>query len=126
MAIINKQIEMRPILLQVFKCMKCSTQFSQDTEYVTLAVKSMTGLYYDEAAFLKMIMKIVLPLGMKQLKCPTCESSLVIEIENLSNMNNQMAKNQLMENSARINLQHSESFSSIGKLLYDYNMQYPL
>ncbi|CAL1678329.1 unnamed protein product [Lasius platythorax] len=93
-AIINKQIEMRPILLQVFKCMKCSTQFSQDTEYVTLAVKSMTGT--------------------KQLKCPTCESSLVIEIENLSNMNNQMAKNQLMENSARINLQHSESFSSIG------------
>ncbi|XP_029166715.1 serine/threonine-protein kinase 11-interacting protein isoform X2 [Nylanderia fulva] len=92
-AIINEQIEMRPILLQVFKCMKCSTQFSQDMEYVT-AVKLMAGT--------------------KQLKCPTCDSSLVIEIENLSGMNTQMTKNQLTENSARINLQHSESVSSIG------------
>ncbi|XP_050461636.1 serine/threonine-protein kinase 11-interacting protein isoform X1 [Cataglyphis hispanica] len=93
-AIINEQIEMRPIPLQVFKCMKCSTQFSQDTEYVMLAVKSM--------------------MGTKQLKCPTCNSSLVIEIENPSDMDNQITKNQLAENSAKINLQHSESFSSIG------------
>ncbi|KAL6424267.1 hypothetical protein ACFW04_009830 [Cataglyphis niger] len=93
-AIINEQIEMRPIPLQVFKCMKCSTQFSQDAEYVMLAVKSM--------------------MGTKQLKCPTCNSSLVIEIENPSDMDNQITKNQLAENSAKINLQHSESFSSIG------------
>ncbi|XP_072763614.1 serine/threonine-protein kinase 11-interacting protein isoform X2 [Anoplolepis gracilipes] len=92
-AFINEQIEMRPIPLQVFKCMKCSTQFSQDMEYVMLAVKSTTGT--------------------KQLKCPTCDSSLVIEIENPSDMDNQIVKNQ-SEHSARIHLQHSESFSSIG------------
>lgn len=109
---------MRPIPLQVFKCMKCSTQFSQDTEYVMLAAKSMTGLYYDEAILFKMIMKIML-LGSKQLKCPICDSSLVIEIENPSGLDNQTVKNQSAENSARINLQHSESFSSIGEL-YDY------
>ncbi|XP_025267843.1 serine/threonine-protein kinase 11-interacting protein isoform X2 [Camponotus floridanus] len=92
--IINEQIEMRPIPLQVFKCMKCSTQFSQDMEYVMLAAKSMTGS--------------------KQLKCPICDSSLVIEIENPSGLDNQTVKNQSAENSTRINLQHSESFSSIG------------
>ncbi|XP_039312896.1 serine/threonine-protein kinase 11-interacting protein isoform X2 [Solenopsis invicta] len=92
---INERIEMRPILLKVFKCMKCSTQFSQDPELcVTLAVKSMTGA--------------------KHLKCPTCDSSLVIEIETSSNVDNQIVKNQLTENSMKLNLAHSESFSSIG------------
>lgn len=69
-----------------------------------------------------MIIKIMLLLGTKQLKCPTCNSSLVIEIENPSDMDNQITKNQLAENSAKINLQHSESFSSIGEILYDYSM----
>ncbi|XP_011630532.1 serine/threonine-protein kinase 11-interacting protein isoform X4 [Pogonomyrmex barbatus] len=93
-AIISEQIERRPILLRIFKCMKCSTQFSQDPElYVTLTVKSMTGV---------------------KLKCPTCNSSLVIEIETSSNMDNQVEKIQPMETSTRLNLVHSESFSSIG------------
>ncbi|XP_028044894.1 serine/threonine-protein kinase 11-interacting protein isoform X2 [Monomorium pharaonis] len=92
---INEQIERRPILLKVFKCMKCSTQFSQDPElYVTLTVKST--------------------IGAKHFKCPTCDSSLVIEIESLSNVNNQITKNQPTENATKFNLTHSESFSSIG------------
>ncbi|XP_071565929.1 serine/threonine-protein kinase 11-interacting protein isoform X1 [Temnothorax nylanderi] len=92
---ISEQIEIRPILLKVFKCMKCSTQFSQDPElYVKFSVKSITGA--------------------KQLKCPTCDSSLVIEIETPSNVDTQVVKNQLMENPTRLNLAHSESFSSIG------------
>ncbi|KAL6262037.1 hypothetical protein P5V15_007129 [Pogonomyrmex californicus] len=96
-AIISEQIERRPILLRIFKCMKCSTQFSQDPElYVTLTVKSMTGV---------------------KLKCPTCNSSLVIEIETSSNMDNQVEKNQPMETSTRLNLVHSESFSSIGSAM---------
>ncbi|XP_011874487.1 PREDICTED: serine/threonine-protein kinase 11-interacting protein isoform X2 [Vollenhovia emeryi] len=91
---ISEQIEIRPILLKVFKCMKCSTQFSQDPELynVTFAVKS----------------------GAKQLKCPTCDSGLVIEIETASNADAQIAKNQLTESPTRLNLAHSESFSSIG------------
>ncbi|XP_011346025.1 serine/threonine-protein kinase 11-interacting protein isoform X2 [Ooceraea biroi] len=94
-ATINERIEMRPILLKVFKCMKCSTQFSQDADYVMLTVKSLAGA--------------------KQLKCPTCDSSLVIEIETSPNVDNQTVKSsQPAENAAKINLQHSESFSSIG------------
>ncbi|XP_012234632.1 serine/threonine-protein kinase 11-interacting protein isoform X2 [Linepithema humile] len=88
---ISKQIELRPIALKVFKCMKCSTQFSQDAEYVMLTVKSTTA---------------------KQLKCPICDSSLVIEVEAPSNVDT--VKNQSSNNSTEINLQHSESFSSIG------------
>ncbi|XP_071648462.1 serine/threonine-protein kinase 11-interacting protein isoform X2 [Temnothorax longispinosus] len=92
---IGEQIEIRPILLKVFKCMKCSTQFSQDPElYVKFSVKSSTGA--------------------KQFKCPTCDSSLVIEIETPSNVDTLVVKNQLMENPTRLNLAHSESFSSIG------------
>ncbi|XP_011068936.1 PREDICTED: serine/threonine-protein kinase 11-interacting protein isoform X2 [Acromyrmex echinatior] len=91
---ISEQIEMRPILLKIFKCMKCSTQFSQDPElYVALAIKSMTGT---------------------KIKCPTCDSSLVIEVETLSNVDNQIIKSQLIDNPTRLNLAHSESFSSIG------------
>ncbi|XP_014477087.1 PREDICTED: serine/threonine-protein kinase 11-interacting protein isoform X2 [Dinoponera quadriceps] len=87
--IISKQLETRPILLKIFKCMKCSTQFSQDAEYVRLAVTSTTGA--------------------KQFKCPACGSSLVIETETLPNADSQAA-----DNFAGANLQHSESFSSIG------------
>ncbi|XP_018393306.1 PREDICTED: serine/threonine-protein kinase 11-interacting protein isoform X1 [Cyphomyrmex costatus] len=92
--VISEQIEMRPILLKIFKCMKCSTQFSQDPElYVAFAIKSMTGT---------------------KIKCPTCDSSLVIEIETSSNADNQVTKSQLTDNQTRLNLAHSESFSSIG------------
>ncbi|XP_018055081.1 PREDICTED: serine/threonine-protein kinase 11-interacting protein isoform X1 [Atta colombica] len=92
--IISEQIEMRPILLKIFKCMKCSTQFSQDPElYVAVTIKSMTGT---------------------KIKCPTCDSSLVIEVETLSNVDNQIVKSQLIDNPTRLNLAHSESFSSIG------------
>ncbi|KAL0117693.1 hypothetical protein PUN28_008833 [Cardiocondyla obscurior] len=93
---INEQIEIRPILLKIFKCMKCSTQFSQDPESynVTSGGKMMTGV--------------------KQFKCPTCDSSLVIEIETTSNVDTQQIKNQLTENPTKLNLAHSESFSSIG------------
>ncbi|XP_077279584.1 serine/threonine-protein kinase 11-interacting protein isoform X2 [Temnothorax americanus] len=92
---IGEQIEIRPIVLKVFKCMKCSTQFSQDPDvYVKFSVKSSTGA--------------------KHVKCPTCDSSLVIEIETSSNVDTQVVKNQLMENPTRLNLAHSESFSSIG------------
>ncbi|XP_011152969.1 serine/threonine-protein kinase 11-interacting protein isoform X2 [Harpegnathos saltator] len=88
-ATISEQLEARPILLKVFKCMKCSTQFSQDAEYVRLAVTSATGA--------------------KQFKCPACGSSLVIETETSPNADSQIA-----ENFAGANLQHSESYSSIG------------
>ncbi|XP_018365237.1 PREDICTED: serine/threonine-protein kinase 11-interacting protein isoform X2 [Trachymyrmex cornetzi] len=91
---ISEQIEMRPILFKIFKCMKCSTQFSQDPElYVALTIKSMTST---------------------KIKCPSCDSSLVIEVETLSNVDNQVIKSQLIDNSTRLNLAHSESFSSIG------------
>ncbi|XP_032680725.1 serine/threonine-protein kinase 11-interacting protein isoform X2 [Odontomachus brunneus] len=86
-ATISKQLEARPMLLKIFKCMKCSTQFSQDAEYVRLAVTST---------------------GAKQFKCPACNSSLVIETETSPNVDNQT------ENFVGASLQHSESFSSIG------------
>ncbi|KAG7211247.1 hypothetical protein KM043_010559 [Ampulex compressa] len=98
---IGERIQKRPILLKVFKCMKCSTHFSQDTDYV---VKTASG-------------------SSKQIKCPTCESTLVIQTDDLStlDMNNPTTddepercapKNQ--EQSIKTNLQHSESLSSIG------------
>ncbi|XP_078051499.1 uncharacterized protein LOC144477636 [Augochlora pura] len=94
-------LKKRPILLKVFKCMKCSTHFSQDTEYVT-----------------------TLSIGVKQLKCPTCESTLVIETDELSTVDVEndisedssecLSKNQNLEHNANTKLQHSDSYSSIG------------
>lgn len=59
------------------------------------------------------------------MKCPTCKSTLVIETDELSilNMENDISenslecinKNQYSENPIKANLQHSESYSSIGK-----------
>ncbi|XP_076624438.1 serine/threonine-protein kinase 11-interacting protein isoform X2 [Colletes latitarsis] len=101
---ISERIRRRPISLKVFKCMKCSTHFSQDTEYVAVISTSASGL--------------------KQLKCPTCESTLVIETDELSTLDPEsdasegsteyFSTNQYQENTTKINLQHSESFSSIG------------
>ncbi|XP_029051044.2 serine/threonine-protein kinase 11-interacting protein isoform X1 [Osmia bicornis bicornis] len=102
--IIGERMKKRPISLKVFKCMKCSTHFSQDTEYMTVITSSMSGV--------------------KQLKCPTCESTLVIETDEISTLDAEsdvsedssecMIKNQHSENTMKTNLQHSESFSSIG------------
>ncbi|XP_043786378.1 serine/threonine-protein kinase 11-interacting protein isoform X1 [Apis laboriosa] len=99
--IINEEIKKRPMLLKIFKCMKCSTHFSQDLEYVTLINSTISGM-----------------------KCPTCKSTLVIETDELSilNMENDISedslecinKNQYSENLIKANLQHSESYSSIG------------
>ncbi|XP_033175784.1 serine/threonine-protein kinase 11-interacting protein isoform X2 [Bombus impatiens] len=101
--IINERIEKRTILLKVFKCMKCSTHFSQDSEYIFISSSAS---------------------GTNQLKCPTCGSTLVIETDELSmlDMENDtskgllesVTKNQHSENSVKTNLQHSESSSSIG------------
>ncbi|XP_061933902.1 serine/threonine-protein kinase 11-interacting protein isoform X1 [Apis cerana] len=99
--IINEEIKKRPMLLKIFKCMKCSTHFSQDLEYITLINSTTSGM-----------------------KCPTCKSTLVIETDELSilNMENDISedslecinKNQYSENPIKGNLQHSESYSSIG------------
>lgn len=71
---------------------------------------------------------------MKQLKCPTCESTLVIETDEISTLDAEsdvsedssecMIKNQHSENTMKTNLQHSESFSSIGKLYFNTCMLY--
>ena len=59
------------------------------------------------------------------MKCPTCESTLVIEIDELSTLNvendtpgdllENVTKNQHSVNPAKSDLQHSGSSSSIGK-----------
>lgn len=41
----------RPISLKVFKCMKCSTHFSQDTEYMTVITSSMSGMFINRYTF---------------------------------------------------------------------------
>ncbi|XP_076681070.1 serine/threonine-protein kinase 11-interacting protein isoform X3 [Andrena cerasifolii] len=100
---IGERIKKRPISLKVFKCMKCSTHFSQDTEYVTVISSSTSA-------------------G-KQLKCPTCKSTLVIETDELSNLDkeseateessNYSTKDEYSENTVKTTMQHSESSSSI-------------
>ncbi|XP_076294784.1 serine/threonine-protein kinase 11-interacting protein isoform X3 [Lasioglossum baleicum] len=101
--ILEERLKKRPISLKVFKCMKCSTHFSEDTEYVT-----------------------TLSIGAKQLKCPTCESTLVIETDELSTVDAEndvsedssesLSKDQNSENAAKTKLRHSDSYSSIGSL----------
>ncbi|KAK2581126.1 hypothetical protein KPH14_007940 [Odynerus spinipes] len=94
---IGKKMSARPILLKVYKCMKCSTHFSQDEEYTTVRLTYTTG---------------------KQLKCPTCASTLVIETNELSmhseNEEISVDKQENVGTPEKINLQHSESVSSIG------------
>ncbi|XP_031832146.1 uncharacterized protein LOC116426790 isoform X2 [Nomia melanderi] len=101
---VGERMKKRAISLKVFKCMKCSTQFSQDTEYVTSLSTSISGT--------------------KQLKCPTCESTLVIETDELSTLDaeNDLTKDspenssndQFSGNSVKNKLQRSDSCSSIG------------
>ncbi|XP_053986719.1 serine/threonine-protein kinase 11-interacting protein isoform X1 [Hylaeus volcanicus] len=101
---IGERMKKRTISLKVFKCMKCSTHFSQDIEYATVISTSVSGV--------------------KQLKCPTCKSTLVVETDELSTIDvesevfesttESSSRNQYSENTMKSNLQHSESFSSIG------------
>ncbi|XP_046828648.1 uncharacterized protein LOC124428534 isoform X1 [Vespa crabro] len=95
---INEKKNAHPILLKVYKCMKCSTHFSHDEEYEVITYTSATGI--------------------KQLKCPTCASTLVIETNELSEMDSEneatIHNNKYIEMPERVNLQHSESVSSIG------------
>ncbi|XP_017891214.1 serine/threonine-protein kinase 11-interacting protein isoform X2 [Ceratina calcarata] len=95
--VIGERMKKRPILLKVFKCMKCSTHFSEDTEYLTFVGSSVSN--------------------MKQLKCPTCKSTLVVETDELSTMDTEHDDSEHAmrpENTVRPHLKHSESFSSIG------------
>lgn len=46
--IINEEIKKRPMLLKIFKCMKCSTHFSQDLEYVTLINSTTSGIFFNK------------------------------------------------------------------------------
>lgn len=46
--IINEEIKKRPMLLKIFKCMKCSTHFSQDLEYVTLINSTISGIFFNK------------------------------------------------------------------------------
>ncbi|KAI4488204.1 hypothetical protein M0804_005052 [Polistes exclamans] len=97
---ISERMSAHPILLKVYKCMKCSTHFSDDEEHAAIIFRSA--------------------IGMKQLKCPTCASTLVIEMNEFSEMHSKNDEtpahknNKSMEMSEIINLQHSESTSSIG------------
>lgn len=66
------------------------------------------------------IIKAISLLAIKQLKCPTCASTLVIETNELSEMRSEneatsVHNNKYMEMPERVDLQHSESVSSIGK-----------
>lgn len=96
---ISEKMSAHPILLKVYKCMKCSTHFSHDEEYAAITYTSATAI--------------------KQLKCPTCASTLVIETNELSEMHSEneatsVHNNKYMEMPERVDLQHSESVSSIG------------
>ncbi|XP_015179281.1 PREDICTED: serine/threonine-protein kinase 11-interacting protein isoform X2 [Polistes dominula] len=99
-SVINEKMSAHPILLKVYKCMKCSTHFSDDEEHAAIILRSA--------------------IGMKQLKCPTCTSTLVIEMNEFSEMHSKNEEtlthknNKSIEMSEIINLQHSESTSSIG------------
>ncbi|XP_044002674.1 serine/threonine-protein kinase 11-interacting protein isoform X2 [Aphidius gifuensis] len=102
--------EKRPILLKVFKCMKCSTHFSQDPDYFSTATPSTIS-------------------QIKPPTCPSCDSNLVIQTDELLTPKKD-AKNSIENNSSPCktdisndnnednqidtNLQRSASYSSIG------------
>ncbi|XP_043287960.1 serine/threonine-protein kinase 11-interacting protein isoform X2 [Venturia canescens] len=97
-------IKVRPILLKVFKCMKCSTHFSQDPDYVTGVTTTTIS-------------------SIKPPKCPTCRSTLVIQTDELltpdvedakKDFEKSPSKSHTDENTVQGNLQHSGSHSSIG------------
>ncbi|XP_074114306.1 serine/threonine-protein kinase 11-interacting protein isoform X2 [Cotesia typhae] len=102
------RIKKRAIVLKVFKCMKCSTHFSQDPDYIVGA-------------------------GMMDMKpcCPACKSSLVIQTDELTtpddkpdengngaedgdNVSFKLSSTTEIENVTSMDLRHSESQSSIG------------
>ncbi|XP_057325391.1 LOW QUALITY PROTEIN: serine/threonine-protein kinase 11-interacting protein [Microplitis mediator] len=104
------KIKKRPIVLKIFKCMKCSTHFSQDPDYVV-------------------------GIGMVDLKptCPACKSLLVIQTDELmtpddkadengngdaegdgDKINFKLSRTTEVENVTTMDLRHSESQSSIG------------
>ncbi|XP_063981535.1 serine/threonine-protein kinase 11-interacting protein isoform X2 [Diachasmimorpha longicaudata] len=106
-------IKARPILLKVFKCMKCSTHFSQDPDYF-LGVSAVSVA------------------SMKAPTCPSCKSTLVIQTdelltsdgENVKDLDEIKSENQKSirdrsevrdtDESQSTNLKHSTSHSSIG------------
>ncbi|XP_011301972.1 serine/threonine-protein kinase 11-interacting protein isoform X2 [Fopius arisanus] len=110
---VNELIKARPILLKVFKCMKCSTHFSQDPDYFVSV-------------------STVQPTSMKPPMCPSCKSTLVIQTdeilssdgENIKDLDEVKSDNQKTnqkfqmtrdtEESQSSNLKHSASHSSIG------------
>ncbi|XP_015116002.1 serine/threonine-protein kinase 11-interacting protein isoform X2 [Diachasma alloeum] len=107
-------IKARPILLKVFKCMKCSTHFSQDPD-------CFLGVSTVPVA------------SMKPPTCPSCKSTLVIQTdelltsdgENVKDLDEIKPDNQKSnrdrsevtrdtDESQSANLKHSASHSSIG------------
>ncbi|XP_043479640.1 serine/threonine-protein kinase 11-interacting protein isoform X2 [Leptopilina heterotoma] len=95
---LNERIITRSIELKVYKCMKCSTHFSHDTEITTVSM---------------------LP-GLGPPKCPACQSALVIQTDDFNTPNADNSKNQAKSEAEAQkdilegNLKHSESQSSIG------------
>ncbi|XP_051160698.1 serine/threonine-protein kinase 11-interacting protein isoform X2 [Leptopilina boulardi] len=95
---LNERIITRSIELKVYKCMKCSTHFSHDTEITTVSM---------------------LP-GLGPPKCPACQSTLVIQTDDFNTPTAENSKNQMKSGGETqkdildSNLKHSESQSSIG------------
>ncbi|XP_014213511.1 serine/threonine-protein kinase 11-interacting protein [Copidosoma floridanum] len=58
---LNEMIRTQPIMLKIFKCMKCSTHFSQDSDSNAVTIQTVGAM----------------------LKCPTCKSTLVIQTDDL-------------------------------------------
>ncbi|XP_012283278.1 serine/threonine-protein kinase 11-interacting protein isoform X2 [Orussus abietinus] len=105
-ATFGETLSVRPIILKIFKCMKCSTHFSQDEESFTVTSVSASGI--------------------KSPKCPACQSTLVIETDELSTPDVEHSQNTerkaksepLKDPSVYVpmgsGLRHSGSHSSIG------------
>ncbi|KAK0157378.1 hypothetical protein PV328_011126 [Microctonus aethiopoides] len=104
--IVEKSIKTRPLLLKVFKCMKCSTHFSLDCDYL-LTIPNTTST------------------NTKQPMCPSCKSTLVIQSDELltpdnnddksvEKINNVEKNDSIKDRDAIVNLRHSTSQSSIG------------
>ncbi|XP_015584680.1 serine/threonine-protein kinase 11-interacting protein isoform X4 [Cephus cinctus] len=103
---LGETIRLRPIMLKVFQCIKCSTHFSQDDDNCLITITSSN----------------------KAPKCPTCQSTLVIQTDELTTPDARSAENfegkikagqqkdQSLNVPAATDLQHSESHSSIGSL----------
>ncbi|XP_046416522.1 serine/threonine-protein kinase 11-interacting protein isoform X2 [Neodiprion fabricii] len=105
-ATVSEIINGQQIALKVYKCIKCSTHFSQDVDRTALASVFISDL--------------------KGPKCPTCGSSFVIEEDELLTPEvdkraavrgkdfNELLPEHLLEPRSDVGLQHSESHSSIG------------